>query len=203
MMPRRTPTARRSAEVSPRRHDGGAASVATIAHRAFVSHVLRARAVWKSYAAGVLGCSARAWVLRGVDLDVERGECLAVLGARGAGTTTLLHCLAGLRRPDAGSIELALAPLLVDGRQMNHDSSASDRILLVDDDLRPRHQPRPPLIVRENARKNTLIIATHELAHVRNIADRILLLYHGRLHPLDHPTIATRVAERGFRNRTH
>src|SRR5688572_27156047 len=75
---------------------------------------LRARAVWRSYAAGVAGCWARAWVLRGASLDVERGECVAVLGARGAGTTTLLHCLAGLRRPDAGSIEREAAAHLVE-----------------------------------------------------------------------------------------
>jgi len=56
-----------------------------------VSIALRVRTLWKSYAAGVEGCSARAWVLRGTSLDVEQGECVAVLGARGAGTSTLLY----------------------------------------------------------------------------------------------------------------
>lgn len=168
-----------------------------------MSHALRARALWKSYAAGITGCSARAWVLRGISLDVERGECLAVLGARGAGTTTLLHCLAGLRRPDTGSIELAFTPLLVDARHLHDRPSHADRLLLVDDPLLPRREPRQPLAVRERDRHQTIIIATHELTHVRDIADRVLLLHHGRLHSLDHPTSTTRVAEARTRSPGH
>ena len=118
-----------------------------------------------------------------------------VLGARGAGTTTLLHCLAGFRRPDAGSIELALDPRLVESRQLYDGLADADRLLLVDDALIPRRHPHQPLVVREPDRAQTLVIATHELARVRHIADRVLLLHHGRLHPLDHPTTATRVAE--------
>lgn len=166
-----------------------------IAHRTPVPYVLRASALWKSYAAGVAGCSARAWILRGVSLEVARGECLAVLGARGAGTTTLLHCLAGLRRPDAGTIELAVEPLLVEAQSPTDRPSHTDRLLLVDDPLRPRRHARPPLVVREHDGRQTLIIATHELAHVRDVADRILLLHHGRLQPLDQLHGATRVAE--------
>lgn len=167
----------------------------TIAQRATVPLALRVRALWKGYAAGVAGCSARAWILRGVSFDVHRGECLAVFGAPGAGTTTLLHCLAGLRRPDAGSIELALAPLLVEARPPRDEGSHADRVLLVDDALVPRRQARPPLAVRERDGVQTLVIATHELVRVRDIADRVLLLHHGRLHPLDCPQSATRVAE--------
>lgn len=65
---------------------------------------LRTRALRKNYHAGVLGCSASVEVLRGVDLDVSRGEVVGVAGAAGSGKTTLLLCLAGLLRPDAGSV---------------------------------------------------------------------------------------------------
>ena len=44
-------------------------------------------------------------VLRRLDLDVSRGECVAVFGPNGAGKSTLLRTLAGLVRPDAGSVE--------------------------------------------------------------------------------------------------
>src|SRR5690606_25839227 len=43
-------------------------------------------------------------VLRSVDLDVRRGEVLAVIGPSGSGKTTLLRCLNGLEVPDEGRI---------------------------------------------------------------------------------------------------
>jgi putative ABC transport system ATP-binding protein len=44
--------------------------------------------------------------LRGVDLDVERGEMLAVVGPSGSGKTTLLNCLSGLDRFDGGTVQV-------------------------------------------------------------------------------------------------
>ncbi|WP_435253188.1 ABC transporter ATP-binding protein [Streptomyces tendae] len=42
--------------------------------------------------------------LRGASLDLRAGEILAVTGTSGSGKSTLLHCLAGIVRPDAGSV---------------------------------------------------------------------------------------------------
>ena len=44
--------------------------------------------------------------VRGVDLEIEPGECLVLLGPSGCGKTTLLRLLAGLERPDAGTIAI-------------------------------------------------------------------------------------------------
>ena len=63
----------------------------------------RARGVVKAYAEG----RARTLVLDGVDLDVEPGELVAIVGRSGSGKSTLLHLFGGLDRPDRGSIEVA------------------------------------------------------------------------------------------------
>ncbi len=46
-------------------------------------------------------------ILQGMDLQVQRGETLSILGPSGAGKTTLLMALAGLERPSAGSIRVS------------------------------------------------------------------------------------------------
>ena len=61
---------------------------------------LEARGVQKAYVVGVKPIV----VLRDLDLVVEAGEMVAVVGASGVGKSTLLHVLGGLDRVDAGTI---------------------------------------------------------------------------------------------------
>jgi len=49
----------------------------------------------------------RIHVLRDLELAVERGEMLAIVGASGVGKSTLLHALGGLDRIDGGSVRIA------------------------------------------------------------------------------------------------
>ncbi|MFI6354963.1 ABC transporter ATP-binding protein [Streptomyces sp. NPDC050743] len=49
----------------------------------------------------------RTRALRGASADLHAGEILAVTGPSGSGKSTLLHCLAGLVRPDEGSVAYA------------------------------------------------------------------------------------------------
>ncbi len=51
-------------------------------------------------------------VLRGIDISIRAGESVALLGANGTGKTTLLRILAGLTRPNAGSVTIAGYDLL-------------------------------------------------------------------------------------------
>ena len=61
-------------------------------------------------------------ILDGIDLDVRRGEFLAVLGPSGSGKSTLLALMAGLDRPSTGTV-------LVDGEHI--DRLSEDRLALL------------------------------------------------------------------------
>lgn len=50
-------------------------------------------------------------VLKGIDLEVKKGEVLSIVGTSGAGKTTLLHILGTLDRADQGSIEINGTPI--------------------------------------------------------------------------------------------
>ena len=61
---------------------------------------LRARGLRKSFRLGATTLE----ILRGLNLDVRRGECVFLCGASGAGKSTLLYTLAGLERPTNGDV---------------------------------------------------------------------------------------------------
>ena len=57
-------------------------------------------------------------VLRGISMEIAHGEAVFLCGASGAGKTTLLYTLAGLERPESGTVEF-------EGRLLYNGSSAS------------------------------------------------------------------------------
>jgi len=61
---------------------------------------ITARGIVKGYQVG----ATRLTILRGLDLEVDAGEMVAIVGASGVGKSTLLHILGGLDRADEGRI---------------------------------------------------------------------------------------------------
>jgi simple sugar transport system ATP-binding protein/D-xylose transport system ATP-binding protein len=74
--------------------------------------VLQVRRLCKTY--------GRVSALTDVDLDVHRGEVLAVLGNNGAGKSSLVEILAGVERPDSGTIAVNGVPSQIDRPDTAH-----------------------------------------------------------------------------------
>ena len=75
---------------------------------------------------------AEKWALRGVSFELERGRALGIVGANGAGTSTLLKILTGTMRPTEGSYSVkgSLGSLLELGAGFHSDFSGKDNIYM-------------------------------------------------------------------------
>ena len=69
--------------------------------------IVAARSIRKTYDTGAVKVEA----LRGIDLELTRGEMVAIMGPSGCGKTTLLNCLSGLDSIDSGDLEIEGTPL--------------------------------------------------------------------------------------------
>jgi putative ABC transport system ATP-binding protein len=84
-----------------------AAGAATAAEEARTGPVVSARDLTRRYGEGDTAVDA----LRGVSLEVPRGQMTAVMGPSGSGKSTLMHILAGLDKPTTGEVEIAGTPI--------------------------------------------------------------------------------------------
>lgn len=147
---------------------------------------LRVESLWKCYAAGVRGCSARAWVLRGLSITVQPGERIAIVGDAGSGKTTLVECMLGLRAPTAGVIEISGRLEIVD--LQNGRRSGGQVIGILE---------APDLASSRPSDLLTSVVVARRPDALAGWADRMLLLRDGRLHSTSFRPARRRVAERG------
>ena len=105
--------------------------------------------------------------LRGVSLGVEEGETLSVVGANGAGKTTMLRAISGLLRPRAGRILLDGARL---DRMPSHVIVARGVVQVPEG-----RKIFPGLTVKENLELGSYVAAAR--AHRRESLERVLGLF--------------------------
>jgi polar amino acid transport system ATP-binding protein len=122
-------------------------------------------------------------VLKGIDLTVQKGEVVSVIGGSGSGKSTLLTCINGLEKIDSGRI-------LVDGTEVHAKSTDLNKLRRKIGIVFQQFNAFPHLTVLENvtlaprkvkgmSRQEAEEIAVRQLTHV-GLADK-LNVYPGRL----------------------
>ncbi len=116
-------------------------------------------------------------VLRGIDLEVNKGEVIAIIGPSGSGKSTLLRCLIRLETIDKGSVA-------IEGKPMVYQDSNGDSIYSSEKDIRILRKKMgmvfqnfnlfPHKSVLENIIEAPITVSNTPLIEAENIADQLL-----------------------------
>ncbi|HEY9228707.1 MAG TPA: ABC transporter ATP-binding protein [Gemmatimonadaceae bacterium] len=176
-----------------------------------MSLALELRGVGKRFVVGTAACRGSVDALRSVDLEIEAGEAIAIVGAVGTGKSTLLLCAAALLRPDAGDIawfgqsDRATGSERAtyyfpggSGRSRSATSSRAPHIHLVDglESLSLTTVSRvEQWIERRTGAGDAVLVAARDAHVARDLVERIVVLRAGRLFADERGVVAARVAE--------
>jgi ABC-type nitrate/sulfonate/bicarbonate transport system ATPase subunit len=166
----------------------------------------------KRFSAGAGSCLATNSVLREVNLELERGDVAAIVGAAGSGRSTLLLCIAGLLTADEGVVRRF-------GNELREAAARSTIHYLSCEQLWERGiAPDPTLhlvdlcdfpalqlgrlrrwLVERSRRGDAALVVADSVDLARHLARRILMLQEGRLQEVTRAR--ARVAESRFVDR--
>ena len=139
-------------------------------------------------------------VLQGIDLDVEEGEVIAVIGPSGSGKSTLLRCLNKLETINRGTI-------IIDGELLADTNSTGEVVYAPGDESRriackmgmvfQQFNLFPHMTVLQNLieapvqvqkRDRTEVIeVTHEMGFAREVATKVIFMADGRVQEQGRP----------------
>lgn len=102
-------------------------------------------------------------VLNGVNLSVNKGDIVAIIGSSGSGKSTLVRCIAGLEKPDTGQILLNGEEYLDDGKVVGKIGMVFQNFNLF-----------PHYTVRENITKPLTIVKKIDASSADEIAEMLL-----------------------------
>ena len=135
---------------------------------------LQIQGIKKSFGAG----DSRVDVLKGLDLDIERGEFCVLLGPSGSGKSTLLNIIGGIDSADEGN-------LVIDGERLADMSEKKPDILLCDEptgalDYKTSKEILKLIETVNQKYGNTIVMVTHNDA-IKDMADRVVKLRDGMI----------------------
>ena len=82
-------------------------------------------------------------ILRGIDLDVARGERLAILGASGSGKSSLMAVLSGLERATSGAVSIVGEDFTALGNEQHRNNHNRQEHYVIHPRLEAQSNPRP------------------------------------------------------------